>query len=74
MKGDYNNDGYPDILILTQNSGKNSIQILESIRDTNHVHSRSFATLKKGMNELDSFPFDIVGGFFFDVDDDVFAF
>ncbi|KAI8911589.1 hypothetical protein EDD86DRAFT_189126 [Gorgonomyces haynaldii] len=51
--GDYNNDGYPDLLVLGHpNNGNPQIHILENIPDKQRTHSRSFQRVTKGVSAL----------------------
>lgn len=67
--GDFNNDGFPDFLIITTGV-KFTVRILQSIPSNNTKHARFFKLVSDGMSEFESSgkPIDAV---FMDLDYDV---
>lgn len=69
--GDFNNDGFPDILALTvDSSDKINVNILKSVADTSNPHSQTFKVARNGMADV-QINGKIVGAVFMDVNDDV---
>ncbi|KAJ3295635.1 hypothetical protein HK104_002440 [Borealophlyctis nickersoniae] len=73
--GDYNNDGYPDLLVTTSESG---IRVLKSIpcteaacgRTATAQARRAFSVISRGLEVIDKLPGKKMGGTFMDLDED----
>ena len=68
--GDYNNDGFPDLLLITQSISDNSktfVQILESV--DHHNPNPTFSLVSNGMNAIHEFRHP-VGATFLDFNND----
>ncbi|KAJ3209682.1 hypothetical protein HDU82_000312 [Entophlyctis luteolus] len=76
--GDFDKDGYPDILILTHDSKRKYIRLLRSVSCTKIVclkneiaeRRRTFKAVSTGVDSLNSFETEIMGATFFDLYED----
>ncbi|KAJ3235254.1 hypothetical protein HDU81_000692 [Chytriomyces hyalinus] len=73
--GDFDNDGYPDILMLTNDRSKRYIRLLQSVPCTRFLcaksdQKRAFKVVTTGMDELNNIPGTKTGAIFFDLFDD----
>jgi hypothetical protein len=56
--GDFNNDGYADLVVMTLGPGnpdpseRVNVRILESIYNSTYAHLRSYVVVKDGMGEI----------------------
>lgn len=77
--GDYDMDGYPDLLLLTGKNDGQQVNLLRSIRcdhdkcgkEATAANRRSFELVTNGVDPLMAAGDTTVGAIFYDVDDDV---
>ncbi|KAJ3025050.1 UNVERIFIED_CONTAM: T-cell immunomodulatory protein, partial [Siphonaria sp. JEL0065] len=76
--GDYDKDGYPDILMLTHDKSKSYIRLLQSIPCTKTLcsktevldHHRYYKLATTGMDEINNMDGIKIGAVFFDLNED----